>query len=265
MAKKNGKRNQKKGNSSISKKALNSAILDSSETKLQKDIVDLTVPGTPQSITGSFWMTPYNSVWTSMIKDGTNLLNPTVESSGLTVLNIGNFITNGAGRDQRVGRRISMMNANIRLVLHIRALEVDGSYTYNMNPEFRVIQGWVKGGIDSLEALATDITTLYSEVNYSRYKVIKDYIITRTGRSAMTGYGSGAYNDANAVLTYGTIKLNFNWRPNGHHITFDDTNAGVGNGTKYDGWVPFAYVLNPHSNLQLSVDFCKRVNAFKDI
>lgn len=241
--------------------------LSLSETKLQKDIVDLDTY--TAGVTGDFWTTPYQRSWVNPATFlNPDVVNISIPASCHPVVNLGSFIQNGNERNERNGRRITMMSSTIEMVMHIRAYSgaTPPVYSYNLNPEFRIIQGWCKGGLLALDNLVNDITGMYSEIPYSKYKVLKDYILCRTGRAAMVGSDDTAYINPNAVLSYKPIKLKFRWTPN-RKITFSNssTNAVPNDGVTYAGWVPFCYVLNPHTNLSLTFDNLKRVNAFKDL
>lgn len=239
-----------------------------SETKIQKNIMDLT---SNSAIGGAkLWTTPYQYNWV----DHTGVFNPEVvtAAAGNPInQNIGSFIINGDRRDQRNGRRITMMSAKVEMVFNLNPIPnaVTGVYNYVSNPELRVIQGWCKGGIDSLKYLEDDINSMYGEIPYSRYKVMKDFILTRTGYSAMAGFDgpNSTYATPSLILNYKTIKLNFRWNPK-RRLTFDNW-ASLPSGTtdtKYTGWIPFIYIFNPNSE-QLNLEFrhFKRVNIFKDL
>lgn len=266
---KKSKSRKPKSRRTRSKKSVKNLALYASETKLQKDTVDLVNMDATTALTGpKFFTTPYQATWDVM----NTIFNPVVNSTtGSNAMNpvLGNFIQNGSSRSQRNGRRVTMMSSHIDLVFHMDPIpDGSGQYLYVSNPELRVVQGWVKGGLDSLQYLEGDIGSLYKEIPYSRYKIIKDFIISRTGQSAMVGHTGSAYASPSMILTYKTIKLKFSWRPKGR-ITFDAYNDTIDEtilNTKYSGWVPFLYIFNPNSDqIRLSFDHCKRVNVFKDL
>ena len=159
-----------------------------SETKLQKQITDLSVSpyDTPYSV--SFWTTPYQRSFTNPAL----FLNPQTEVGGVNnscapPIALGSFIQNGNERDQRNGRRITMMSSTLDIVCHLRTKNTGTVeapvYSYNINPEFRIVSGWIKGGLGAMGEITTDISSLYSEIPFSKYKIVKDYILSRTGRS----------------------------------------------------------------------------------
>lgn len=243
-----------------------------SETKIKKDILNLDSPANDEHI-GSFYCIPYCQNWSSLDTGGNSILNPDLNDSvgtGGIPQNLGNFITNGDFRDQRNGRRITMLNAHLDMIFHFRSkgVTVPGdppttTYKYPMNPELRVIQGWIKGGIDSMPDLDSDIPNLYAEINYSRYKVMKDFIISRRAISAL-----GAADPASAA-SYAPIKLKFDWKPN-RRITFDNgiLAGAVSTEVKYNGWVPFIYIrVNTEvaTDLVFKFDKMKRTLVFKDL
>ena len=147
--------------------------------------------------------------------------------------------------------------------MHVRVKEdtstTPSTYIYSANPEFRVIKGWVKDGVKGLQDLTHDISSLYGEIPYAKYKVQYDKVISRTLKAS-------GLSSASLQGTYAPFKFNFRWSPK-KAITFDATSSSVTGGAnvQYSGWVPFVYFFNPHTNLELSFDFLKRVNAFKDL
>jgi hypothetical protein len=261
----------------VSVKQIKKVSLLASETKLQKDTLDFAqlAPGTTNVIAGNFWCTPYSSsdCWSSISASTSggipadnqkHALNPPTNSSTdnrIILPQVGSFITNGNTRSTRVGRRITMMNSSVQMIFHIRVKPDDSttppSYVYSANPEFRVIKGWVKDGVKGLQDLTHDITSLYGELPYAKYKIQYDKVFSR--RLLASGLAP-----SDALGTYAPFKLKFRWSPK-KAITFDDsTNSGQTN-VQYAGWTPFVYFFNPHTNLWVSWDFLKRVNAFKDM
>ena len=253
--------------------------LASSETKLQKSTLDFSqlAPGTSNIHEGNFWLTPYTTpaCWSSLnpITSGgipadnqVHCLNPPTNSAAdnrLILPQVGQFIDNGTTRGTRVGRRVTMMSSTVNMVFHIRVKEdistTPPTYLYSANPEFRVIKGWVKDGIKGLQDLTHDISSLYGEIPYAKYKVQYDKVLSRRLQA------SGLTN-AELKGTYAPFKFNFRWSPK-KAITFDAASSSVTGGAnvQYSGWTPFIYFFNPHTNLELSFDYMKRVNAFKDL
>lgn len=266
-----GKRQNKK--TAFTRKKINNGVpkeVMAAETKIQKTITLL--DGTsehPTEMIGNMWYTPYHNYNESASIDtimNPLIYNPAVGSENEILSAIGGFVYNGDERDQRNGRRITMLTSVLNLVFHIRAQPTGEPpvYSYNMNPEFRIIQGWVKGGIDSLKRLESDIQSLYSEIPFSRYMIKYDKVISRRALTAISANPEGE-------VSYLPFKFNFTWKPN-RRITFDKAVVEVGSSgnysepnPRYDGWVPFVYILNPHSNLKLVFDNIKRVNIFKDL
>ena len=161
------------------------------ETKIQKTITIL--DGTaehPTELLGNNWITPYYNYSPETSIDALFnpvIYNPAVGQTNEILSNTGSFIFNGDNRDQRNGRRITMLTSVLSLVFHIRANPTGEppTYSYNMNPEFRIVQGWVKGGIDSLKRLEVDIQSLYSEIPFARYMIKYDKVISRRAISAI--------------------------------------------------------------------------------
>lgn len=249
-------------NRNTRKRATNNA-LNASETKLQKHIVDLSESAYQIPLNINFWSTPYQ---VSFVNPAV-FLNPTTDIAGNPPIALGSFIRNGNNRDERNGRRITMMSSTIDLVFHLKSREVGGVYSYVQNPEFRIVQGYAKQGLTGLADIPVDIHDLYSEISYAKYMIMKDYILTRTGTAAMVGSdGTGGYINPATVLSYKSIKLNFRWTPK-RKITFDDSStvATPNQNTVYAGWVPFFIIINPHPTLDVIFDNIKRLNAFKDL
>jgi hypothetical protein len=151
-------------------------------------------------------------------------------------------------------------------VFHLRSrapVPPETQYLYNLNPEFRVVQGWVKGGIDALDLIEADIAGLYTEIPYARYKILYDKILSRQALNS-------GIPQPDAAASYKKFSLNFKWVKNGR-IMFDKSISGTGvpstnaDDCRYSGWVPFVYFFNPHSNLNITFDNIKRLNIYKDI
>lgn len=256
------------------RKAGLSAAVMAAETKIQKTIIDLTHSSYNQVMTGSGWYTPYNSFNSTQPPElaaiegllfNPNLYSTPSDSDTNMLNNIGTFIANGDERDQRNGRRITMLTSITNMVFYLRAKNTADPgetpvYAYSANPSIRVVQGWVKGGIDALKDIESDIVSIYSEIPFARYLVKYDKVISRRGLE------SGATDPIS--VTYMPFKFNFIFRPN-RRITFDGTGSNSSNSNaeniKYDGWIPFIYILQPDTNLELVFENIKRVNIYKDL
>lgn len=251
-----------------------SAVVMAAETKIQKTIIAMNAPYNTVWA-GSFMTTPWQDMKPTdaldvildpeIVKPVTVVPGPQPDDGNI-YNRIGSFIVNGDERDQRNGRRITMLNSSMNFVFHLRAAPPTGDppvYEYNLNPEFRVVQGWVKGGIDALSLVQDDINGLYTEIPYSRYKVLYDKIISRRALSSGIAQPDG-------TVSYKKFALNFKWISN-RRITFDKSVGGTGvpatiaDDCKYTGWVPFLYFYNPHQNLQIYFDNIKRLNLYKDL
>jgi hypothetical protein len=238
------------------------------ETKIQKTILDfITNPGT-NVLTGNGWTTPYMGVITPASSIDTGVFNRDIYNTTSPTIpkpmwnHFGSFVLNGDERDQRNGRRITMLTSVIEMIFHFRAVG-SGSppvYKYTVNPEIRIVQGWVKGGLDSLEHLEHDITGLYSEIPFARYMIKYDKVVSR--RAIATGL------PPEAVASYASFKYVFKWKPN-RRLTFSESvplgNTAAASNCRYDGWTPFLYILNPHTNLELVFDNYKLLNLYKDL
>ena len=251
------------------------AAVMASETKMRKDIIDLSGTNVNTAV-GSFYCIPYCQHFSQLDGTSTSALNPdlvdtSVPANPMIPQNLGNFIPVGDLRSQRNGRRVTILNAYLEFVMHFRArAQTTGdppttTYTYPMNPEVRVVQGWVKGGIDSLHEITSDFSSLYNEINFSRYKVIKDFIVSRRAVSAI----GGSTVPAEGAASYAPIKLKFKWSPN-QRVTFDASPVAgaVTTEVRYTGWVPFVYFIStPAVTTDLLFDFdnVKRLLVFKDL
>ena len=174
-----------------------------------------------------------------------------------------NFVSQGTSFNQRVGRRISAKSATIELQFGFVSGQIPtAARTYPLYATLRVIHGWVKEGVHQLPELLTDVPHMYSEIPFSKYKVLSDRTYTRKAQPAVTGSVASVPGE---IAVYAPFKIKKTWLPNGNKITFSDSLTDV----SYVGWTPFLYILNPHhgtsaNNLQLEFKFIKRTFAFKD-
>lgn len=221
-----------------------------SETKLIKQICLL--DNNPLFTTAQIHHTPY---WQGNLEDSFNF----------TLTNNGNnsadrsakdFINNGTGMNERIGRQVTIIQCKERLILDILPV---GDHVSSLPLQFRIIQGWVKEGIDNYMDLTTEVTTLYSEVNWNKYKVLKDYIINRRPLNAISGATS-------QVNSYKSIEIKNTWSPN-KVIKWggDSTDAGQPP-AQYLGYAPFLLIFNPkYATYKLNTIFFKRTITFKDL
>jgi hypothetical protein len=241
------------------------------ETKLQKSIYDEITHGILNKNEAATLICPY-------ALDQTNSSPPTEITFPSTWNNLlpntqfyhNAFVSQGTAFNQRVGRRISALSASVELqfgFVHAHATEADRQYPFYAS--LRVIHGWCKEGVQQLQEALTDIEHIYSEVPWSKYKVLSDKTYTRASKAPVT-YGKLAA-DGGAVLpsyeqsVYAPFKIKRTWNPKDQKITFTDSLSNV----TYSGWTPFLMILNPQhgtgtDHLQLEFKFIKRVFAFKD-
>ena len=182
-----------------------------------------------------------------------------------------NFIEVGPEYNKRIGRKVTIMNSTWDMICFLNNPSTDASKEYPLFVNLRIIQGWVKGGYSHLKDLMIDGDTtggygIYDELPYSKYKIIKDYTITRYPIAPISAPPSGQ----DVVAVYKPIKLKFKW--NGQPIHFQDSVVDEPD-RGWAGWCPFAIIMNPNADngaqgitnaLNLRVDFCKRVIAYKD-
>ena len=242
------------------KKTSRKRIMDVGETKLQKQLYDEITNGVLNKNAAAILMSPYTldqnpageiafpTTWNNLLP-GTQALNR-------------NFVSQGTAYNQRVGRRISAQSAMIELQFAFVSSHATASdIAYPLYASLRVIHGWCKEGVQSLPNTLTDVPHMYSEIPFSKYKVLSDRTYTRQAQPAVTLTAASPAE----IAVYKPFKIKKRWSPKGNKITFTDSLADV----TYAGWTPFLMILNPHhgtgtSNLQLEFKFIKRTFAFKD-
>lgn len=265
-------------------------VLSVSETKYQKDITDWTTSANNIILPGlkvvapnlayaaeMSYMTPYCSAITGYTTSDIWNVQPVEESTppgeDAFKLRFGSFITQGGTSENRIGDRITMVKSVLNLHFHFKPIPnptLPGSvYTWEAYPDIRVIHGWCKQGLDGYQRLQNDFlqTGKFSEIDYSKYKVLSDRVMTRqmmsTGEYIYRGDGV-APTGASQVGSYKPFKLRFVW--GGHKMKFTNGNLNQVNNLDYTGWTPFLIIINNNANsVQLELDYCKRVNLFKDI
>ena len=175
----------------------------------------------------------------------------------------------GSHYNQRVGRRICPKSASVELQFGFVSAYTGTTRNYPIYASIRVIHGWAKEGCQQLSQIATDVANMYSEIPFSKYRVLSDKTYTRKCNPVMTYVeGSSPATNPQEFGAYAPFRIKRNWYPNGkHNITFTDS-LGAAN-TTYAGWTPFLLILNPNhgtgiSSLKLEFKYIKRVFAFKD-
>lgn len=223
-----------------------------SETKLIKKIT--LEANLPTFTTAQTYSTPY---WFGSNESSFNF---TITNNGHTDsdLHAKDFIKNGTGMNERIGRQITLLSAREKILLEV--IPVVGQ-TLPTQLEVRVVQGWVKSGIDDFMDMKDAITTLYSEVNWVKYRVLKDYIVKR--RALGTGIGDSTDSEK---TSYRDITINNVWSPNRVLKWDKDTAASSITPAQYEGYAPFLLIFNPsHATAHLKVKFHKRTITFKDL
>lgn len=221
-----------------------------SETKLVKQI--LLAANNPTFTTAMIFNTPYFSDVPAL--EGS--FNFAITNNGATLTDhyLKDFIRNGTGMNERIGRQCTILNARSKLILEIKHISGDDPSPL----QFRVIQGWIKQGIDQFMDLTTEVTTMYSEMNWNKYKVLKDYIVNR--RPLSTG------PVAAASASYKPIIINSVWSPNRVLKWDKDTTGSTAVPAQYQGYAPFLMIFNlQYATFHLETQFYKRTIAFKDL
>lgn len=175
----------------------------------------------------------------SIFMPGATVATPPVPIPATVQAACAGFITNGVGFGDRIGRDVFMKNATIRMVCEITDTAGAG-VAFSPQVQYRVIHGWVKGGVHAfLATQAADIDRIYEDINFVNYRILSDKLHTAVARY------SGL--DAARVATYKVLDLKFNWRinkrlrftGNSNLITTDTPGDAM-----YEGWTPFALVVN---------------------
>lgn len=242
------------------------------ETKLQKSIYDEITNGVLNKNEAATLICPYALDQTN-VSPPTEILFPDTWNNLLpnTQFYHNNFVSQGTAFNQRVGRRISALSASVELqfgFVHGHSTEADRQYPFYAT--LRVIHGWCKEGVQQLQEALTDIEHIYSEVPWSKYKILSDKTYTRAAKAPVT-YGMLAHSATTQALpsyeqsVYAPFTIKRSWNPKNQKITFTDSLSAV----TYSGWTPFLMILNPQhgtstNDLQLEFKYIKRVFAFKD-
>lgn len=240
-----------KGSKKIAKKFV--------ETKLLKSIVNAPVDLTHENI----YHTPY-------FRDGVTAYhlsyNFSITQGGTTTTDgyVKDFIQNGTGFQQRIGRSIHLLGCREKQIFELKPVGgATGTDAFPSLIEIRHIQGWVKGGLNNFMELTTEVNDIYDEINWTKYKVLKDRIYTRRALSYNTQLGTTPAT----ASSYDAIKINNVWRPNKVLKWDKDTVTAAGSRPcEYSGWVPFQLILNPyHAKIKLVLIHNKRTLSYRDV
>jgi len=261
MPKRRTKARRKPRKSYKSKKMTTRRVIDVGETKLQKQVYDMITHGVLYRNENATLMSPY----TLDQNPAGQILFPTTWNNILPntqALNK-NFVSQGPAYNQRIGRRISPQSATIEIQCGFTAVEAAATRLYPFYANLRVIHGWCKEGVSGLPETLTDVPNLYSEIPYSKYKVLSDRVYIRKVNPAITLESASASDSRIGV--YAPISFKKTWYPKGQKITFTDSLSDV----TYAGWTPFLLILNPQhgsstNSLRLEFRYIKRTFAFKD-
>jgi hypothetical protein len=241
---------------------MNQKIINAGETKLQKQIYDEITNGVLNKNEAHTWMSPYVRDESTNTPPSPISFVSTWNNGTSTISNFTNFVNPGNKYNQRVGRRINAKSASIELQFGFVSAETSiEARAYPLYATLRVIHGWAKEGCQQLTALASDVPNMYSEIPFSKYKVLSDKTYTRKSQPSVT------VSTTSEIANYAPFRIKRSWYPNGKDITFSDS-LGASE-TSWAGWAPFLIILNPHhgtgvSNLKLEFKYIKRVFAFKD-
>lgn len=257
------------------------AVRSAAETKLIKHIDDNSGAGNTVKILDSTCnvFCPYYRISPkSATMNNNEFITHFVNHTGTPPDELRNFIEVGANYNQRIGRKVRLMGTTLQIHGFFDNNFVGAGREYPMYASMRVVQGWVKGGYEHLTDLMVGGDragavhgpqadySMYSEIPFSKYKIIKDYIITRYPRSPFAAPGSA--QDIKAA--YKPVSIKAHW--SGQDITFQDSLPNS-NERGWSGWCPFLMLLNPNADngdetakdkLNFSIDFCKLTIPFKD-
>ena len=245
------------------KKTSRRRIVNMGETKLQKQIYDEISHGVLNKNEAATLICPYALDQTN-VSPPTEILFPSTWNNTVpgTQFYHNNFVSQGTAYNQRVGRRISAQSASVDLQFgFVSSHPTASAITYPLYASLRIIHGWCKEGVQQLQEVLTDVPHMYSEVPFSKYKVLSDKTYTCRAQPAVTVTTA----TPSEVAVYRPFRIKKTWHPKGANITFTDSLATV----TYAGWTPFILILNPHhgvaaNNLMLEFKYIKRVFAFKD-
>lgn len=238
------------------------------ETKLLKNIQNVIDHGTTLFNTSHVILTPYapQEVSGGSQSNWTSLWNVAPTNSTAT------FITQGTSFQQRIGRKVTVLNTNteihLGLVSAYPAGLPAGNVAYPNYPVLRVVQGWVKKGWEHLMDLQIDCPNLYSEITYTKYKILRDKTYTFHAMASTAFGGASTFDGEDS--NYRPLKLRHHWSPR-RPLTFAEvatSGLSTSNGA-YEGWCPFLMILNPQhgvnpSSLQLDITYARRLLTFKD-
>ena len=201
-------------------------IIDAGETKLQKQLYDEITHGVLNKNEAATLMSPYTldqnpageiafpTTWNNLLP-GTQALNR-------------NFVSQGTAYNQRVGRRISAQSAMVELQFaFVSPIAPTGTRTYPLYASLRIIHGWCKEGVAGLPTTLTDVPHMYSEIPFSKYKVLSDRTYTRQAQPAITNLNNDVSSAPHEIAVYKPFKIKKRWSPKGTKITFTDSLADV--------------------------------------
>ncbi len=245
------------------KKPLNKKIQDvldkNSETKLIKDVNALSASSPLLEAEVNF-STPYFNTAHSTFND---YFNPITTDGGHTATDyaIKDFVSSGVDFNQRVGRAVHIKNINEHMVFRIGPSTSSTSTKPTLT--FRIVQGWIRNGVDQIDQLRASITHIYDEMDWTKFKIKKDYIMTRKATYAASGVDTSVTPDQ----AWSDINLKFNWKPD-KTVRFDKaTQTGVLTPpAQYTGWTPFVLIMNQQHDLySLKLLYHKRSISYKDM
>lgn len=267
---KKGQKPRRKNNKKRPRRKVKKLAIMAGETKLLKNIQNVIDHGVTSFNTSHIILTPYTPqeavAGSGVSTNWTSLWN--VAPTNATA----NFINQGTSFHERVGRKVTILNANTEIHMALipgypSTLPAE-NVVYPSYPVIRVVSGWVKKGWEHLMDLEIDCPNLYSEIPYSKYKIKSDRTYTLTAKPSTSFGGGSAFAGEDSV--YRPIKIKRNFKPM-RPITFGQTTSSglsISNGA-YTGWCPFIMVLNPQhginpNSLALDITFARRLLTFKD-
>lgn len=284
------KKFKRKSKRSKSKRIYRQLKIAKPEMKLLKAIgPNPTAPGplTLRLSENLHWVSPYanDDIWEyngAYTNGPFNAQLPNSQSlSGTPIIGGGywDFIPNGAEITQRIGREIMIHRASVRMVLDIipglsGADPVDPALLPS-NFQIRCIHGWVKNGVNDFQSITVQNPTIYSEFDWSKFKILSDRVYNRRAINSGIPYHGGTVPAPVTVSTpsYKSLDLKFNWYPKRKTIfnrpvsypAFTPGTGVINLGSVYEGYAPFVLIYNESAlYVNLQVKYLKRVVTFTD-
>tara|TARA_B110000208_G_scaffold183870_1_gene237028 strand:- start:193 stop:1011 length:819 start_codon:yes stop_codon:yes gene_type:complete len=236
----------------------------SSEIKIVKRNFDAALQLSSET-QSSHWFTPWNranGIVTYVDPEVWATPQPPTEYRELTPA-IGEFIPVGAAYNERIGRRVRMLNTDAQMVFNFVPKSYPPTdptqpklYSYVNSAEVRVVHGWVKRGASSLDDLNRD-QTFWKDYEGPDYEILGDRVYAR--QLLASGFPNAADGGSGVMIgTYKSINCKFNWKSN-RFIDFSSFHSD------YDGWVPFVQFTSKHvDKVDMIVEYLRSSFRYQD-